>query len=137
MARQSQYFHHDADIGVIGKGKTVEGALESAAQSMFDIMVDTAKVRPDQEISVEFEEEDPEYALVTWLNELLAVSRANGLVLGKFALEREGSWWRGQAWGEPWADHHERGVEVKGATLTMLAVRQDRDGWEACCVVDV
>jgi SHS2 domain-containing protein len=31
----------------------------------------------------------------------------------------------------------ERGVEVKGATLTMLSVKQVEAGWEARCVVDV
>ncbi|MDE2366260.1 MAG: archease, partial [Betaproteobacteria bacterium] len=31
----------------------------------------------------------------------------------------------------------ERGVEVKGATLTMLSVKQAGAIWEARCVVDV
>jgi protein archease len=44
---------------------------------------------------------------------------------------------RGSAEGEPWRAGLERGVEVKGATLTGLEVKQ-RDGiWEARCVVDV
>ena len=31
----------------------------------------------------------------------------------------------------------ERGVDVKGATLTMLSVAPTDGGWEARCVVDV
>ena len=52
-------------------------------------------------------------------------------------VETGGARWRGTAEGEPWRAGLERGVEVKGATLTGLAVTE-RDGiWEARCVVDV
>ena len=44
--------------------------------------------------------------------------------------------WRGGARASPGAGL-ERGVEVKGATLTMLRVSEDVAGWEARCVVDV
>jgi len=44
---------------------------------------------------------------------------------------------RGGASGEPWRPGLERGVEVKGATLTALVVKRDEKGWEARCVVDV
>ena len=86
---------------------------------------------------VSFEEEDEELALVLWLNALLAEARVNGLALGRFQLSRKGAAWTGEAWGEPWRDGIERGVEVKGATLTMLSVKRERDEWVARCVVDV
>ncbi|HSJ99018.1 MAG TPA: archease, partial [Myxococcota bacterium] len=60
-----------------------------------------------------------------------------GLALGDFRLARDGARWRGEAWGEPWREEQERGTGVKGATLTMLAVRPAAGGWEARCVVDV
>jgi SHS2 domain-containing protein len=86
---------------------------------------------------VDFEEADIELALVRWLNLLLGLSHEEGLIFGRFWLERDGVRWRGGAGGEPWRPELERGVEVKGATLTMLQVRQSKDGWEARCVVDV
>jgi hypothetical protein len=43
------------------------------------------------------------------------------LMAGLDQLEHTGSRWRGSGWGEPWHRDLERGVEVKGATLTMLA----------------
>jgi SHS2 domain-containing protein len=48
-----------------------------------------------------------------------------------------GARWSGTAEGEPWRAELERGVEVKGATLTGLAVTQQDGIWEARCVVDV
>jgi SHS2 domain-containing protein len=131
------YFEHDADVGIIGRGETVEAAFEAAARAMWDVMVDTGAVRDVSSIRVEFEEPDVELALVTWLNDLLAKARVEGMVLGRFSLRWEGDRWRGEAWGEPWRDNLEQGVEVKGATLTALSVKSTDAGWEARCVVDV
>ncbi|MBI4206354.1 MAG: archease [Betaproteobacteria bacterium] len=131
------YFEHDADIGIIGRGATLEEAFEGAARATFAIMTDIEKVRAAESVTIEFEEADDELALVRWLNLLLGSARERGLVFGRFWVERDGVRWRGGAGGEPWRPHLERGVEVKGATLTMLTVKPAGAGWEARCVVDV
>lgn len=131
------YFDHGADIGLVGRGPTLEAAFEAAAAATFAIMVDLSAVRPATAVRFTFEEADVELALVTWLNRLLAEARAADLVLGRFRVHRHGAHWSGEGWGEPWRADLERGVEVKGATLTMLAVRRGAGGWEARCVVDV
>jgi SHS2 domain-containing protein len=131
------YFEHDADIGIIGRGATLEQAFESAAQAMFAIVADPALVREALEAELAFVEDDVEFALVRWLNALIASAREQGAVYRRFALSREEACWRGRAWGERWRDDLERGVEVKGATLTMLSVKTTGAGWEARCVVDV
>jgi len=132
-----EYFEHDADIGVAGRGATLEEAFESAAAATFAIMADLSAVRPERSVTLSFEEADVEIALVRWLNLLLGLSHEQGLVFSRFWIERDGVIWRGGASGEPWRRDLERGVEVKGATLTMLEVKQERDGWHARCVVDV
>lgn len=131
------YFEHDADIGVVGRGATLEEAFESAAAATFAIMADPAAVRPERAVTLAFEEADVEIALVRWLNLLLALSHEHGLAFSRFWIERDGVNWRGGASGEPWRRDLERGVEVKGATLTMLGVKESAAGWEARCVVDV
>jgi SHS2 domain-containing protein len=136
-ARGYAYFEHDADVGVIGRGATLAEAFESAARATFAIMTDIRRVREVETVPLEFEEADVELALVRWLNLLIGLARERQLVFGRFRIEREGNVWRGGAAGEPWRPDLERGVEVKGATLTMLSVRQTDAGWEARCVVDV
>ncbi|ARU31992.1 archease [Sulfuriferula sp. AH1] len=131
------YFDHDADIGIVGQGSTPEAAFVAAAEAMFAIMADLRCIEPRNEIVIAFDEDDLEFALVTWLNLLLAEARSHGLILGKFQLSRDGSHWRGRVWGEPWRETLERGVEVKGATLTMLSVRHMDNLWDARCIVDV
>ena len=133
----NEYFAHAADIGVVGRGVTLEEAFESAAAATFAVMADLSAVRPERSVTLDFEEADIEIALVRWLNLLLGLSHERGLVFGRFWIERDGVNWRGGASGEPWRRDLERGVEVKGATLTMLAVKQTGAGWEARCVVDV
>lgn len=125
-------------MGVIGRGATLEKAFESAAEAMFAVMADPKSLQQEsQEVSVTFTEDDIELALAQWLNALLGAARERGAVFRRFALTREGSRWIGRAWGEPWREDTERGTEVKGATLTMLSVRQADGGWEARCVIDV
>ena len=146
--KTQDYFEHDADIGVIGRGPTLEAAFVAAAEAVFAIMAEPAALRAPPHappcqggdeggVAFEFEEPDLELALVTWLNRLLAEARSHGLALCRFQLQRQGLRWVGRTWGQPWRDDLVRGTEVKGATLTMLSVRQTAEGWEARCVVDV
>lgn len=132
-----EYFDHDADIGVIGRGATLEEAFESAARGTFAIMADLGQVRPEQDVPLEFEEADVELALVRWINLLITLAREHRMVFCRFRIEQDGVHWRGGASGEPWRAGLDRGVEVKGATLTALSVRELPGGWEARCVVDV
>lgn len=136
-AARYAYFEHDADVGIIGRGGTLEEAFEAAAAATFAIMTDLAAIRIEYTAKLEFEEADTELALVRWLNLLLATARERGVIFASFRLERDGVLWRGSASGETWRADLEHGVEVKGATLTMLAVKRTEAGWEARCVVDV
>lgn len=137
LAPQADYFEHDADIGIIGRGATVEQAFEAAAQAVFAIVTDLDLIQPSTIVTITFEEADLEFALVTWLNQLLGKARAQGMVFNRFYVQRSGNQWRAEARGEKWHAGLERGVEVKGATLTMLTVKQAGPVWEARCVVDV
>lgn len=135
----ADYFEHGADIGVIGRGASVERAFEAAARATFAIMSERAEpaAREPVEAAVDFSEDDVELALVRWLNALLAAAREQRGVFFDFRLQRAGADWHGTARGRRWQPDEERGTEVKGATLTALAVRPAGGGWEARCVVDV
>src|SRR6476661_7658015 len=102
------YFEHDADIGIIGRGATVEQAFEAAAQAVFAIITPVDVVQPQTTVSIEFEEADLELALVTWLNLLLGKSRELGMVFSRFHLRHQGNKWHGEVSGEKWNDSLER-----------------------------
>ncbi|SCY48931.1 SHS2 domain-containing protein [Nitrosospira sp. Nsp13] len=132
-----RYFEHDADVGIIGCGATAEQAFEAGAHAVFAIITNLDAVQPTSTVTFEFEEADFEFAFVTWLNLLLGKSRELGMIFSRFHVQHHGNWWCAKASGERWHAGLERGVEVKGATLTMLSVKQTEPGWEARCVVDV
>ncbi len=132
-----RYFEHDADVGVIGRGALVEDAFCDAARALFALTTDIGNVKPSDRVEIDFDEPDVELALVAWLNLLLGHAHERRLALGEFRLHREADHWRGEAWGEPWREGLTRGTDVKGATLTSLAVEATDGGWEARCVVDV
>lgn len=134
---QEHYFDHDADIGIIGRGKTIEEAFVSGAEALFGIMTNLKQVKASQCIKLEFEEDDIELAFTIWLNLLINQSNSHNLVFSKFSLTRTNNHWLGEAWGCPWTDDIERGTDVKGATLTMLSVKKVDQEWDARCVVDV
>lgn len=131
------YFDHEADIGIIGRGKTIESAFVAAATAMFAIMADLTEITLKQSVHIEFEENDIELALVKWLNLLIANAQTKKLVFASFTLKRIKTMWHGTAYGEAWHRDISRGTEVKGATLTMLQVAKKKEDWEARCVVDV
>jgi len=86
--RDFDTFPHDADVGIVGRGPTVEAAFVAAAHAMFAVMTDPTQVRPLRCVQVEFTEGDHELALVTWLNLLLAHASTEGLAFGRFELHR-------------------------------------------------
>lgn len=118
------YFDHDADIGIIGRGKTLENCFTDAAYAMFSLMSDISKIKPQQTFQVNFEEDDVELVLVTWLNLLLTQANAHNVIFSQFHISHVGNRWHGEAVGEPWCANMERGTDVKGATLTMLSVKK-------------
>lgn len=134
---RDDYFDHDADIGIIGRGKTLENCFIDAARIMFSLIGNLSQVQPKQTFKFIFEESDIELAFVTWLNLLLAQSNTNNFIFSKFNITHHKNQWGGEASGEPWRTDMEHRTDVKGATLTMLSVKKTNDHWEARCVVDV
>lgn len=132
----SAYFDHEADIGIIGYGDSIEEAFESGAYATFSIMTDLSKVNRLQTITFDFDETDLELAFVIWLNRLITEAKKNNIIFCEFECHQNNGHWQGKALGEKWRDEHNRGTEVKGATLTMLKVKKN-SRWKAQCVVDV
>jgi len=133
-----EHFHHDADIGVCGRGTSVDAAFEQAALALTSIVTD-APVRPDQRVDVECRQGDLELLLVDWLDAVIYEMSIRKMLFGRFAVHLDGLVLHGSMWGEP-VDlvRHAPACEPKGATLTELEVVQEGDAlWLARCVIDV
>ena len=143
-AERWEHFEHQADIGVRGFGGNPAAAFEQAALALTAVIVDPARVHAAQAVELSCEAPDLELLLVDWLNALVFEMATRRMLFARFRVTIEGAGegreWRlrGEAWGEPLDPvRHEPAVEVKGATYTALAVREEPGGWRAQCVVDV
>jgi SHS2 domain-containing protein len=133
------YFEHEADIGIIGIGDTLNEAFEGGAQALFNILVDIDKVQPVEQVEITCSAFNIEELYVEWLNALLAEADINEMVFSKFIVdrltERE---LHGYAIGEKLdAVKHNVKTEAKAATYSMLSVKKRGDKFFAECVVDV
>ena len=138
-------FEHEADVGIRGKGASIEKAFEEAAKAMFDVEVDVKKVKAKETVKVKCQAENIEELFIEWLNALLSQASLHNMVFSDFkaAIERKHDKLfklEGVAKGEKFnAKKHNIKDEVKGATYSQLKVYQDKKTkkWIAQCIVDV
>lgn len=124
MERGHRVIEHTADSGIEAWGPTLDEAFEEAALGLFDLMIDPAAVDERETCSIVVRGGDDGDLLVRWLNELIYLVDARGLVFGRFVVKREGPGvLAADAYGEPLdpARHGQRSA-VKAATYHQLAV---------------
>jgi tRNA nucleotidyltransferase (CCA-adding enzyme) len=135
-----EHFEHQADMGVRGTGRDMGEAFAQAALAMTAIITDPACVQPEKTISVACSEADPELLFVDWLNQVIFEMATRGMLFSRFDVHiGDNGELQAEIRGETVdRSRHTPTVEIKGATFTELAVRQQLDGsWLAQCVVDV
>jgi len=137
MARWS-HFEHDADIGVVGEGDTLEEAFEQAAFALTAVVTDAA-VEPRQQVAIRCDAPDPELLFVDWLNALVYEMATRRMLFGAFDVTIVGTHLDAIVGGEPIdRARHQPAVEIKGATFTALTVSRTGAGqWRVQCVIDV
>ncbi len=130
---------HGADVGVRGTGSSKEQAFEQAALALTAVITDPASVSAKDSIEITCEAEDDELLLVNWLNAVIYEMAIRRMLFVRFQVRIQDGSLNATAWGEAIdVPKHQPAVEIKGATLTNLAVRRDESGhWSAQCVVDV
>jgi SHS2 domain-containing protein len=139
MAAKWEHLSHGADIGVRGHGATLAEAFANAAVALTAVITAPEKVRPETPVTVHCEAPDRELLLVDWLNALVYEMATRSMLFSRFEVALADGRLDATAWGEAVSPaRHRPAVEVKGATLTGLAVRALADNaYTAECVVDV
>ncbi len=134
-----QHFNHGSDIGIRGIGHSMEEAFEQAALGLTAVICDPDTVHPRQVIEVSCENPDPELLFVDWIDAVVYQITTRRMLFSHFEVRIAGNRLTAELYGEPIdREHHQPAVEVKGATLTELAVTHRNNGqWRAQCVVDV
>jgi SHS2 domain-containing protein len=141
--KKFEWVEHPSDIGFRAYGENLAEALENAALALFEVMVDTSKVRPLQEVNIELKAEDEGALLYDWLERFLYFHDARGLVMSKFKIDelvqRDHNFrLRARAWGERFdPKRHDARTAVKAVTYHMMEIKRERGRCSVQVVVDI
>ncbi len=133
------FFAVPADQGIRVWGPDLPEVYRQAALGLASLMVDPTTVGPGREIPVAVEADDPEALLVAWLNELLYLCDAKGLVFSDCAIQSltETTLSAVVCAEEFDPSRHVAIGQVKAVTYHLLRIAQSERGWGASVVVDV
>ena len=134
-----QHFQHVADIGIRGLGETPEQAFVQAAIAMTAVITEPELVDAKTCIDVECESLDLEYLFMDWINALVFEMATRKMLFSQFEVSISDHKLNARVCGEMVnREKHQPAVEIKGATLTELRVKEQKGGgWLAQCIVDV
>jgi len=132
-----EHFAHGSDIGIRGRGASLDEAFAGAACALTAVVTEVDSVVPSVPVAIHCEARDDELLLVDWIDALIYEMATRHMVFRRFDVQIEDHRLTATAWGEP-VDilRHHPAVEPKGATMTALLVRRDVS-WLAQTVVDV
>ena len=130
---------HTADIGIEVEADNLSELFEGVAAAMFSLIVDPDTVRQTVERELSLEAGDLEELLFMWLNELLFVLYADGLLFSGFKVKDIGEdRLVATATGEKLdPQRHRLDEEIKAATYHEMMVERRDDGWKARVIFDV
>ena len=114
-----EHFHHEADIGVRGHGRSLAEAFEQAALAMTAVILEPDRVVDRDPVVVQVSAADQEILLTEWLNALIYEMATRRMLFRRFQVKIGNGELQGTAWGEPIdIKRHRPTVEIKGATFT-------------------
>jgi SHS2 domain-containing protein len=131
-----------SDLAFTASGSSVAEVFHAAAEALLAATVERPEaVEPKVERSLRMSDTDPELLLLRFLNELIYLRDAEGLVLRPTRVECRtdgrielGASLAGEAFD---AARHEPGCDVKAATAHGLALVRSDGGWRASVTLDV
>jgi SHS2 domain-containing protein len=117
------------DAVIEAYGDTLEEAFENAAKALNDTMIDLKGVLPAREIEIEANGHDLHELLFDWLDKVMLLLVADGLVMSEFSVRiKSGNVYSlvGVAKGEKLdLDRHHYKVEIKAVTYHEMKVLQE------------
>ncbi len=125
-----EFIDHTADVGVIAYGQDIRQAFANAARALSSLIAEPEDIRETLHRDIAVTAGDEEGLLVEWLNELIYLFDAEGLIFKRFDINSlSGRQLRARAYGEK-ADPawHKLKTGVKAATYHLLKVDPDNGG---------
>jgi SHS2 domain-containing protein len=129
-----------ADVGFEAYGKSLNELFGNAALAMFEVMVNTKKIKLKVKREFKVKAEDLEGLLFQWLNELLFYYGAENLAFSKFEVkvDEKNIKLKSKCLGEEIdPEKHEVKTEVKACTYHKMIVEKINSMWKAQVILDI
>lgn len=119
-----ELIEHTADTGIVAYGSDLPEAFASAAYGLFSIITEPDKLAETVAHEVSVTADDIEALLLEWLNELIYLFDAKGLIFKRFEVHKlSDTELKATCYGEKYNPaKHELKLGVKAATYHMLEV---------------
>ncbi len=138
MGKDFEILEHTADVGIIAYGADMTQAFANAGKGLFSLITELDDVQEVLHRDIEITATDEESLLVEWLNELIYLFDAEGIIFNRFDITQlDNTRLRARSYGER-ADRsrHRLKTGVKAATYHMLKVDKD-DGYKVQVLFDI
>ncbi len=143
--KQFEIFEHGADVGIRGKGLTLEESFSAILKALASLLTEEISfeiLQPEKEVEIEVFAEFLDELLVTYINKVLTYTFLEEILFwefkGKIEHQEKIYFLKGKLLGTKFeTQRFGYGVEVKGATFTLAKVEKENSFWVAQCVVDV
>lgn len=87
MGEGFELLDHPSEVGFRARGKTLEQAFENAGRALFQVMTDIDDLRTDVTVDIEVDAESLAALLFDFVDELIFIAEADGVLLKEFDLE--------------------------------------------------
>ena len=141
--KKYEYLPHTADVKFRAYGKTLEEAFSNAAFALFNVMVDTSKVKGKITKKIVAEGTDKQALLQNFLEQFIIMLDTDNFFLSKIK-KIEIKKGRGSnyslsavAAGDEAKNYETIGPQVKACTYNSMFVRQEGKQWIVQVVVDI
>ncbi len=127
MEKDFDIVDHTADVGIIAYGADISEAFVNAARALFSLITELDDVEEVLYRDMELTASDEESLLVEWLNELIYLFDAEGIIFNRFDInELDSTSLKARSYGEKVdSSKHKLKTGVKAATYHMLKVDKD------------
>lgn len=137
--RKFRFIEHMGDIGMEVSGSDLKALFRHAAEAFTEVVTDAETVRARRSQNIFLRGEQVEDLLVRWLNELIFLFDAKGLLFSVFEVVSVDECHieatiRGEVFDK---DRHPIKTTVKGATYHLLEVARKEEIWTARIVMDL
>jgi SHS2 domain-containing protein len=138
-----ELFEHAADIGVRGKGKTIEEAFSECGNAMLSVMFELNKVEEKEKVYITCNALSLENLLINYLNEILAQKDLKEMAFQRIEVKRieekqKKFFLNAECFGEPLdLVKHSPKTEVKAASYSELKIEEKKNEFMVQCIVDV